>query len=140
MIAAEGARFGQPEVRLGIMPGGGGTQLLSRRIPIGLARQLLMTGELVDAETAFRVGLVNSLHPAQKLLEAAIEVATRIATSSPAAVACVRRSIDEGIGARLEEAIEIELEQYRLLVDHPDRYEGITAFNGRRQPAFQDPD
>lgn len=68
MIAAEGARFGQPEVRLGIMPGGGGTQLLPRRVPLGWARQLLESGELIDAETALRIGLVNSLHPPAELL------------------------------------------------------------------------
>ena len=140
MIAAESARFGQPEVRLGIMPGGGGTQLLPRRIPLGWARQLLMTGELIDAETALRIGLVNSLHAADELLPAAIGTAERIAANSPAALRQLRESVAEGLASQLEAALDIELEHYRRLVDHPDRYEGVSAFNERRPPAFADPE
>jgi enoyl-CoA hydratase len=139
IIAAENARFGQPEVKLGIMPGGGGTQHLPRRIPLGLARQLLVTGDVLDAEAALRAGLVNSVYPAGELLDAAIAIATRIAANSPAAVREVRAAVRDGDGLGIAEAMTVELEHYRRLIDHPDRYEGVAAFNDRRRPSFKDP-
>ena len=138
IIASENARFGQPEVRRGIMPGGGGTQNLPRMIPRGLALQLLMTGELIDARRAASAGLVNSVHPPAELLAEAGRIATLIAANSPAAIEQVKRSVQLGISEEREHAIEIELECYRRMVDHPDRYEGVAAFNERREPRFQD--
>jgi enoyl-CoA hydratase len=138
LIAAEHARFGQPEVTLGIMPGAGGTQLLPRFLPRGLAFQLLMTGELISAGEAHRRGLVNRVCPAGELMDAAMELAERIAANSPAAVQQAKRSARMGLELPLEAGIETEIECYQRMVDHPDRYEGVDAFNERRTPSFRD--
>jgi enoyl-CoA hydratase/carnithine racemase len=138
LIAAEHARFGQPEVTRGIMPGAGGTQLLPRFLPRGLAFQLLMTGELISAAEAHRWGLVNRVCPPSELIDAAMELAERIAANSPAAVQQAKRSARMGLELALEAGIETEIECYQRMVDHPDRYEGVDAFNERRAPKFRD--
>jgi enoyl-CoA hydratase len=138
IIAAEHARFGQPEVTRGIMPGAGGTQFLPRFLPRGLALQMLMTGELISAQDAQRWGLVNRICAAGELMNTAEQIAGTIAANSPAAVQQAKRAARLGIEQPIEQAIEIELECYRRMVDHPDRHEGVTAFNERRPPKFQD--
>jgi len=138
IVASENARFGQPEVTRGIMPGAGGTQLLPRYLPRGLAFQLLMTGELLPAADAHRWGLVNRVCPAGELLAEAMRLAEVIAANSPAAVQQAKRSARMGLELPLEAGIETEIECYQRMVDHPDRYEGVDAFNGRRPPVFQD--
>lgn len=138
IIASDRARFGQPEVKRGIMPGGGGTQLLPRFLPRGFALELLMTGRLISAEEALRWGLVNSLHPQEKLMPDAEELAAHIAANSPGAVQQAKRSAKMGLEQPIEQAIAIELECYQRMVDHPDRYEGVAAFNEGREPSFAD--
>ncbi len=138
ILAAEHARFGQPEVTRGIMPGAGGTQLLPRLLPRGLARELLMTGEMISAAEAHGWGLVNRVCPAGELMNEAMRVAERIAANSPAAVQQAKRSARMGLELPLEAGIETEIECYQRMVDHPDRYEGVEAFNERRTPVFQD--
>lgn len=138
VIASELAQFGQPEVSRGIMPGAGGTQLLPRRLPRGLALQLLMTGELINAPEAHRWGLVNRIHPPDRLLPEALRLAEAIADNSPTAVQQAKRSARLGLDLPLEQAVEIEIDCYQSLVDHPDRYEGVAAFNEGRKPSFQD--
>jgi enoyl-CoA hydratase len=138
LIAAEHARLGQPEVTRGIMPGAGGTQLLPRFLPRGLAFQLLMTGELISAAEAHRWGLVNRVCLAGELMDAAMELAERIAANSPAAVQQAKRSARMGLELPLEAGIETEIECYQRMVDHPDRHEGVDAFNERRRPVFED--
>ena len=138
LICSDNARFGQPEVTRGIQPGAGGTQFLPRYIPRGRALQMLMTGELIDAAEAYRLGLVNSVHPMGGLREAALELAERIADNSPAAVQQAKRAAKLGIEAPIEQGIEIEIETYQRMVDHPDRHEGVNAFNERRKPRFED--
>ncbi len=138
LIASETARFGQPEVKRGIMPGAGGTQFLPRFVPRGLAFQLLMTGELISAHDALRCGLVNRVCPPGQLLTVAGEIAEAIAANSPAAVQQAKRSAKMGLEQPIEQAIEIELECYQKMVAHPDRVEGVAAFNERRTPNFLD--
>jgi enoyl-CoA hydratase/carnithine racemase len=138
ILASTNARFGQPEVRVGIIPGGGAAQLLPACLPSGLARQMLMTGELIDAQRALAAGLANSVHAPDELLPAALGVAAQISANSPAAVRSVRAVVADGIGRPLEEAIARGLETYNRLVDGPDRYEGVRAFNERRAPEFAD--
>jgi len=138
IIAAEHARFGQPEVTRGIMPGAGGTQLLPRFLPRGLAFQLLMTGEMIPAAEAHRWGLVNRVCPRGELMDTAMGLAERIAANSPAAVQQAKRSARMGLELPLESGIETEIECYQRMVDHPDRYEGVDAFNERRTPSFRD--
>jgi enoyl-CoA hydratase/carnithine racemase len=138
ILASTNARFGQPEVRVGIIPGGGAAQLLPACLPSGLARQMLMTGELIDAQRALAAGLANSVHAPDELLPAALDVAERISANSPAAVRSVKAAVADGVGRPLEEAIALGLETYNRLVDGPDRYEGVRAFNERRAPEFAD--
>lgn len=138
LIASETARFGQPEVKRGIMPGAGGTQFLPRFLPRGLAFQLLMTGELISAHDAHRWGLVNRVCPPGQLLAVAREIADAIAANSPAAVQQAKRSAKMGLEQPIEQAIEIELECYQKMVAHPDRVEGVAAYNERRTPNFLD--
>jgi enoyl-CoA hydratase len=138
IVAAEHARFGQPEVTRGLIPGTGGTQLLPRHLPRGLAFQLLMTGELISAPEAHRWGLVNSVWPADELMEEAFRLAERIAANSPAAVQQAKRAARMGLDLPLEAGIEAEIECYQRMVDHPDRLEGVDAFNQRRPPVFRD--
>jgi enoyl-CoA hydratase len=140
LIAAEHARFGQPEVKRGFMPGAGGTQFLPRFLPRGLAFQLLMTGELISAREAHRWGLVNRVCAPGDLLATAREIADAIAANSPAAVQQAKRSAKMGLEQPIEQAIEIELECYQRMVGHPDRVEGVTAYNERRAPNFLDAD
>jgi len=140
ILCSEGARFGLPEVRLGIMPGGGGTQHLARRVSRGIALQMLLTGEPIDANAALRAGLVNAIHPSGDLLDAALRVAGTIAANSPAAVREVRGAVRDGESLAIEDAIRVELEHYARLVDHPDRYEGIAAWGEKRSPRFEDPE
>lgn len=138
IVAGETARFGQPEVTRGIMPGAGGTQWLPRRIPRGRALELLFTGEMIDAHEALALGLVNRVVPPPELMSAALEIARRIAANSPAAVQQTKRSVRLGVEVAIEHGIEIELECYQRMVGHPDRYEGVAAFNERRTPSFRD--
>ncbi len=139
ILASANARFGQSEVRVGIIPGVGGTQLLPRRLPLGRALQLLMTGELVGAEEAHRWGLVNEVLPTvADLRQRALAVAEAIAANSPAAVEQAKRAARVGRDLPLAEAVAFELECYRRMVDHPDRYEGVAAFNEKRAPRFRD--
>jgi enoyl-CoA hydratase/carnithine racemase len=139
IIASANARFGQSEVKVGIIPGVGGTQLLPRRLPLGRALQLLMTGELIGAEEALRLGLVNEVLPTvADLRRRALELAGAIAANSPAAIEQAKRAARVGRDLPLAEAVAFELECYRRMVDHPDRYEGVAAFNEKRAPRFQD--
>jgi enoyl-CoA hydratase/carnithine racemase len=138
MICSENARFGQPEVTRGIQPGAGGTQFLPRLIPRGMALQLLMTGEVITASEALRLGLVNSVWPSSDLLPAALGIASRIAANSPTAVRQSKRAAKMGADSPIEQGIEIEIECYQRLVDHPDRREGVDAFNEHREPSFLD--
>jgi enoyl-CoA hydratase/carnithine racemase len=139
VIASRGARFGQPEVRRGIIPGCGGTQLLGRFVPRGRALQMLMTGELIDADEALRLGLVNEVCEPDGLRDRAIAIASQIAANSPNAVREARAAMREGSHQPIEEAIRTELAHYARVIDHPDRYEGMAAFNEKRDPVFADP-
>lgn len=119
------------------MPGAGGTQFLPRYVPRGVALWL-MTGELVPASEASRWGLVNRLCPPADLLGVAREVARAIAANSPTAVQQATRAVKLGLEQPIEQAMEIELECYQRMVTHPDRVEGVAAFNETRSPRFLD--
>jgi enoyl-CoA hydratase len=138
IIASTNARFGQPEVSRGIMPGAGGTQLLPRFIPRGLALELLMTGRMIGAEEAHRWGLVNRVVEPDHLMATAEEIARQIAANSPGAVQQAKRSAKLGLDSPIEQGIEIEIECYQKMVSLPDRFEGVTAFNEKRPPEFED--
>lgn len=137
IIAAENARFGQPEVKRGIMPGAGGTQRLPRRIGIARAKELLYTGRMLNASEALEWGLVNHVAPQGKLLEKALEIAGMIAENGPIAVRQAKKSVDKGYDLPLAEALAFEIEAYNIAIPTEDRLEGINAFNEKRPPVFK---
>ncbi len=140
IIASENATFGQPEAMIGLSAGGGSPVMLPRLLPPGKALQMLMTGEPISAQEAFRLGMVNELHPQADLLSAALRIAEVIASNSPTAVQSVKRAVRMGEGETLEQAIAIMMESHWRSAVHPDRIEGIAAFNEGRDPTFRDSD
>jgi enoyl-CoA hydratase len=133
IIASDNASFGQAA-------GGGSPALLPRVLPPGKALQMLMTGDPITAQEAYRLGMVNELYPKGELLEAAHRIADKIASNSPTAVQAVKRAVRMGQGQPIEQAIAIMMEAHWRSAVHPDRIEGIGAFNDDREPTFQDPD
>jgi enoyl-CoA hydratase len=140
IIASENATFGQPEAMIGLAAGGGSPVMLPRLLPPGKALQMLMTGEPISAQEAYRLGMVNELYPQAELLAAALRIAEKIASNSPTAVQAVKRAVRMGEGETLEQAIAIMMESHWRSAVHPDRFEGIGAFNEGRDPNFQDSD
>ena len=140
IIASEDALFGQPEAMVGLSAGGGSPVFLPRLLPPGKAMQMLMTGEPITAQEAYRLGMVNEIHPRAELMRAALSIAEKIADNSPTAVQAVKRAVQNGQGEPVEQAIEIMMDQHWRSVVHPDRVEGIRAFTEGREPVFPDPD
>lgn len=135
-IASEKARFGQPEVSLGITPGFGGTQRLPRLIGKGRAKELLFTGDMIDAEEAYRIGLVNKIAAHQNLVETAREMANRILLRGPVAVTLCKAAVNEGMDVDLESGCAYEAEVFGLCFATADQKEGMTAFLEKRKPVF----
>jgi enoyl-CoA hydratase len=140
IIAADNATIGQPEAMLGLAAGGGSPVLLPRVLPPGKAMQMLMTGEPITAQEAHRLGMVNEVHRPGELRAAALRIAGTIAGNSPTAVQAVKRAVQLGLGQPTEQAIAIMMDAHWRSAVHPDRVEGIGAFNERREPTFQDTD
>jgi enoyl-CoA hydratase len=140
IIASDEARFGQPEAIVGLSAGGGSPVFLPRFLPPGMAMQMLMTGEPITAQEAYRLGMVNSVHPRAELMSAALSIAEKIAKNSPTAVQAVKRAVQNGQGEPVEQAIEIMMDQHWRSVVHTDRVEGIRAFTEGREAEYPDPD
>ena len=140
IIASTNATFGQPEAMLGLAAGGGSPALLPRLLPRGKALQMLMTGDPVPAQEAYRLGMVNELHEPGELMAAAQQIADKIAGNSPTAVQAVKRAVHLGEGQPIEQAIAIMMDAHWRSAVHPDRVEGIGAFNDGREPTFDDSD
>jgi enoyl-CoA hydratase/carnithine racemase len=140
IIASTAATFGQPEAMLGLAAGGGSPALLPRLLPRGKALQMLMTGDPIPSAEAYRLGMVNELHEPGDLASAALGVADKIAGNSPTAVQAVKRAVHLGEGQPIEEAIAIMMDAHWRSAVHPDRVEGIGAFNDGREPTFADSD
>ena len=137
IYASENAKFGQPEVKLGVIPGFGGTQRLLRRVGIAMARELVMTGKVINAEEALRIGLVNRVvTPQSELLAAARETAKMIAAMGPLAVAHGKRVLREGAAKELTVANDIEIEGFAQCFATADQKEGMAAFLEKRVAAF----
>jgi enoyl-CoA hydratase/carnithine racemase len=134
IVADESAVVGLPEVRLGIVPGGGGTQLLPRRVGYGVATDLILTGRHVAAAEAARLGLVDRLVPTGRDLDAATELAAQIAGNSPVAVSNARNAIRRGLDVDLAAGLDIEDSAWRATVFSGDRREGVRAFVEGRRP------
>lgn len=135
-LASEHAKFGQPEVKLGIVPGYGGTQRLPRLVGKGRALQLLLTGEIIDASEAVRIGLANAVHPAAELLGAARRLLTTVLAQGPQAVALCLEAVDRGLELPLAEGLLIEADYFGLCASTADMREGMQAFLEKRAPAF----
>ena len=140
IIASTTATFGQPEAMLGLAAGGGSPVFLPRALPPGKAMQMLMTGQPISAQEAYRLGLANELHEPADLMDAATRIATTIAGNSPTAVQAVKHAVRSGLGEPTEQAIAIMMEAHWRSALHPDRVEGIGAFNDDRDPVFRDAD
>ena len=140
IIASDNATFGQPEAMIGLSAGGGSPVFLPRVLPPGKALQMLMTGDPITAQEAYRLGMVNEIHPRAELMEAALRIAEKIAGNSPTAVQAVKRAVRLGEGQPVEQAISIMMDAHWRSAVHPDRVEGIGAFNDGRDPTFADPD
>jgi enoyl-CoA hydratase len=136
-VAADTARLGQPEVSLGIIPGFGGTQRLARHAGRARACELVLTGEMISAEEAFRVGLVNRVVPQAQLMDEARKIAKSILSKSPLAVHLALQSIQRGIEVPLAEGLKIESELFGHACASEDKQEGTTAFLQKRKPVFK---
>jgi enoyl-CoA hydratase len=137
-IASSTAKFGQPEINLGIIPGGGGTQRLARLIGTGRAKELVFTGELVDAQRAYEIGLVNKVVPPEKLMEEAQKIASKIAKQSLPILRLAKEALNYGYHMDLERALRFEIECFANCFDTEDHREGISAFLEKRKPSFKD--
>ena len=137
IYASDKARLGQPEVGLGVIPGFGGSQRLARIVGVAHARELCMTGDVIDAEAALRLGLVNAVVPHAELLPKVRGVAAKIASKAPLAIASVKRAILRGADAPLATANELEASAFAALFGTHDQREGMGAFLGRRTPKFE---
>lgn len=136
IIASEKAKFGQTEINIGIIPGGGGTQRLPRLIGACRAKELIYTGDIIRAEEADRLGLVNRVVPMDELMPAAKELAKKIATKSAAALKLAKTAINRGMQTNLESGLKYEYELYSLSLSLEDKLEGVNAFLEKRAPKF----
>jgi len=137
IYASERARFGLPEVGLGLIPGFGGTQRLARRVSVGIARELIYTGNIIDAAEALRIGLVNRLYAPDQLLAETKKTALQIAAKAPFSIRQTKRVIGEGLDNTLRDGNEIELEAFVETFKTADKEEGVGAFLEKRTPAFR---
>lgn len=135
-IASENATFGLPEVRWGLMPGAGGSQRLPRAVPLGVALEMLLTGEAINAATAAACGLVNRVVSQEKLLDEAFAIARSIVRAAPLSVAAVRRAAYGGLEMSLEDGLELEQECTEPLRQSEDVQEGLKAFAEKRDPEW----
>jgi enoyl-CoA hydratase len=136
-VASETAKFGQPEVKLGIAPGYGGTQRLPRLVGKGIALQLILSGEMIDAPEAFRIGLVNKVVPAADLLAESEKLLRGILAMGPLAVRLALEAVDQGLEMTLDEGLLLEANHFGLLAATQDMKEGLTAFLEKRPARFQ---
>jgi enoyl-CoA hydratase len=140
IIASDEAVFGQPEAMVGLSAGGGSPVFLPRVLPPGKAMQMLMTGEPITAQEAYRLGMVNEVYSRADLMSAALSIAEKIADNSPTAVQSVKRAVQNGQGEPVEQAVAIMMDEHWRSVVHTDRVKGILAFTEGREPEYPDPE
>jgi enoyl-CoA hydratase len=136
-VASENARFGQPEINLGIIPGGGGTQRLTRLVGEGRAMQMILSGEMIDAAEALRTGLVNAVHPREDLRARTLELAGKIAEKSPIALEMAKTAVKNAARMNLREGLQAEIDLFALCFASADKEEGVRAFLEKRKPEFK---
>lgn len=135
-IASENAKFSQPEINLGIMCGGGGTQRLARLIGEGRAMELVLTGDMIDAPTALRFGLVNHVYPLAELESKTMELANKIAEKAPIALQLTKEAVKFASRSNLDEGLRREVDLFALCFSTKDKEEGVAAFLEKRKPVF----
>ena len=135
-IASSNAKFGQPEVGLGIIPGFSGTYRLAKLVGQGMAKEMIYTGRAIRAEEALRIGLVNAVYEQTELLDRACEMAGRMLANAPVAIAYAKKCINESYDLNADEAIELENEQFGQCFVTVDQKEGMDAFLNKRKPVF----
>ncbi|AFM42494.1 enoyl-CoA hydratase/carnithine racemase [Desulfosporosinus acidiphilus SJ4] len=136
-LASENSKFGQPEVGLGLTAGFGGTQRLPRIVGTGIASEILFTGDIIDAQEAYRIGLVNHIYSRENLMEEAQKLARKIAGRAPVAVQLSKTAIQRGMNLDLDSAQAYESEVFGLTFSTQDQTEGCTAFMEKRKPIFK---
>jgi enoyl-CoA hydratase len=136
-IASTKAKLGQPEIKLGIIPGGGGTQRLTRLIGEGRAMELMLTGDMITAEEAYEIGLVNHFYPPEELEEKTMELANRIAEMSPVALAMAKQAVKNASRLDLRAGLDAEVDLFALCFSSEDKEEGVRAFLEKRKPEFK---
>ena len=136
-LAVETAKFGQPEVTIGIIPGFGGTQRLPRLVGKGRALQLILTGDMIDAHEAHRIGLVNEIVPSADLIARAEAILNKIAANAPVAVKLAIDAVNRGLDVSLAEGLNIEASLFGQCAATEDKKEGTAAFREKRKPKFQ---
>lgn len=136
-IASEKARFSQPEINLGIMPGGGGTQRLTHLIGESRAMEMILTGDMIDAETALRFGLVNQVHPADQLEAETMKLADKIAEKAPIALQLCKEAVKFASRSNLDEGLRREVDLFAIVFSTEDKQEGVSAFLEKRKPEFK---
>ena len=137
-IAAENAVFGQPEIKIGVIPGGGGTQRLPRIVGVTKAKELLYTGDFINAEEAYRVGLINKIVPVASLMDEARKMALKIASQPRNALKYAKMAVNEGMGMDIKSAMAYEARCFEILFSTQDQKEGMRAFIEKRKPVFTD--
>ena len=136
-IASERASFGQPEINLGIIPGGGGTQRLTHLVGEGKAMELILTGEIINAQAAHAIGLVNTVVPHEELEAKTLEIANRIAEKSPIALRLAKEAVKTAARSTLDEGLRREIDLFALCFSSEDKDEGVKAFLEKRKPEFK---
>lgn len=137
ILASENAKFGLPEVKVGVCPGGGGTQRLPRKIPLNLAAEMLFTGKTIDAQEAYRIGLVNKVVPLEMLMSEAKKVAETICEVAPLAVRTAKECMMRGLSMGLEEGLQLEDDFQTYIMSTKDFAEGLAAFREKRKPKYE---
>jgi enoyl-CoA hydratase len=136
-VATENAKFGQPEVKLGVLPGGGGTQRLPRLVGKGRALQLILSGEMISAQEAYRIGLVNEVVPTADLISRAEAILKQIFANAPLAVRYSLDAVNKGLETSQTEGLALEASFFGLCAGTEDKQEGTRAFLEKRAPQFQ---
>ena len=136
-IAVETSRFGLPHIKAGLIPWDGGTQRLTRLVGRGKALEMILTGEMIDAKEAYRIGLVNKVVSSGELMTVAMDMAKEMASKGPIALRYAKEAIHKGMDLTLEQGLHLEADLYLLLHTTKDRTEGIQAFRKRRTPQFE---
>ena len=136
-ICSENARFAQPEINLGIMCGGGGTQRLTRLVGEGRAMEMVLTGDMIDAQTAEKIGLVNHVYTADELETKTMELADKIAEKAPIALQLSKEAVKFASRSNLDEGLRREVDLFAICFSTEDKQEGVTAFLEKRKPVFK---